>query len=409
MKTRFLLISTCLFISIKINAQVLGCTDPLANNYNANATKNNGTCTYNATTADVVTSSNLPSQLLETSGLTYWNNLLFTHNDNDDLKIYAIDTTNGSITNSYNLTGTANIDWEEISQDENYLYVGDFGNNSSGNRTNLKILRIEKTSILNNNLKIDTINFSYSNQTDFTATAANKTDFDCEAFIVTSDSIYLFTKQWNTNQTSLYALSKTPGSYKAQYKNSYDLQGLVTGATLLENKKLVVLCGYNTLLQPFTILLYDYESNNFFSGNKRKINLNLAFHQVEGIATNNGLKYFISNEFFSKSVVTVNQKLQTLNFYPYLSNYFGLTNTSATTELPNKAITIYPNPVKRTLNIDFKPNKINGNYLIINNIGKIVLEGNFNQNTNEINVESLQNGIYQLVINNQQTIKFIKE
>ncbi len=335
MKTRFLLISTCLIISIKINAQVLGCTDPLANNYNANATKNNGTCTYNATTADVVSSSNLPSQLLETSGLTFWNNLLFTHNDNDDLKIYAIDTTNGSITNSYNLTGTANIDWEEISQDENYLYVGDFGNNGSGNRTNLKILRIEKSSILNNNLKIDTINFS--------------------------------------------------------------------------NKKLVVLCGYNTLLQPFTILLYDYESSNFFSGNKRKINLNLAFHQVEGIATNNGLKYFISNEFFSKSVVTVNQKLQTLNFYPYLSNYLGLTNTGIKSELPNNAITIYPNPVKHTLNIDFKPNKTYGNYLIINNIGKVILEGNLNQNTNELNVESLQNGIYQLIINNHQTIKFIKE
>ncbi len=387
----------------------MGCTDPLANNYNANATKNNGTCTYNPTTADVISSNNLPSQLLETSGLTFWNNLLFTHNDNDDLKIYAIDTTNGSIINSYNLNGTANIDWEEISQDENYFYVGDFGNNSSGNRTNLKILRIYKSSILNNNLKIDTINFSYSNQTDFTATAANKTDFDCEAFVVTTDSIYLFTKQWNTNQTSLYALSKTPGTYKAQYKNSYDVQGLVTGATLLENKKLVVLCGYNTLLQPFTILLYDYESNNFFSGNKRKINLNLAFHQVEGIATNNGLKYFISNEFFSKSVVTVNQKLQTLNFYPYLSNYLGLTNTSTKNELPNNAIAVYPNPVKHTLNIDFKPNKINGNYLIINNIGKIVLEGNFNQNTNELNVASLQNGVYQLIINNHQTIKFIKE
>lgn len=409
MKTRFLLISACLFISININAQVFGCTDPLANNYNANATKNNGTCTYNATTVDVVSSSNLPLQLLETSGLTFWNNLLFTHNDNDDLKIYAIDTTNGSIINSYNLNGTANIDWEEISQDENYLYVGDFGNNSSGNRTNLKILRIEKSSILNNNLKIDTINFSYSNQTDFAATAANQTDFDCEAFIVTTDSIYLFTKQWNINQTSLYALSKIPGTYTAQFKNSYDVQGLVTGATLLENKKLLVLCGYTSLLQPFTILLYDYEANDFFSGNKRKINLNLAFHQVEGIATHNGLKYFISNEFFSKSVVTVNQKLQTLNFYPYLSNYLGLTNTSIKTELPNKAITIYPNPVKHTLSVDFQDNYNNYNYLIINNIGKVTLGGNLNHTTNQINVENLQNGIYQLVINNHVTIKFIKE
>ncbi len=121
------------------------------------------------------------------------------------------------------------------------------------------------------------------------------------------------------------------------------------------------------------------------------------------------MKYFISNEFFSKSVVTVNQKLQTLNFYPYLSNYLGLTNTGIKTELQNNAITIHPNPAKHTLNIDFEPNKTNDNYLIINNIGKIVLEGNFNQNTNEINVERLQNGIYQLVINNYQTIKFIKE
>jgi hypothetical protein len=90
MKTRFLLICAYLFVSIKIKAQVFGCTDPLANNYSANGTKNNGTCAYNATNADAVTSHNLPSQLLETSGLTYWNNLLFTHNDNDDLKFMPL-------------------------------------------------------------------------------------------------------------------------------------------------------------------------------------------------------------------------------------------------------------------------------------------------------------------------------
>jgi hypothetical protein len=92
-----------------------------------------------------------------------------------------------------------------------------------------------------------------------------------------------------------------------------------------------------------------------------------------------------------------------------LSNYLGLTNTSTKTELLNNAIAVYPNPVKHTLNIDFKPNKTNCSYLIINNIGKVILEGNLTQNTNELNVERLQNGVYQLVINNHQTIKFIKE
>ena len=87
----------------------------------------------------------------------------------------------------------------------------------------------------------------------------------------------------------------------------------------------------------------------------------------------------------------------------------GLTNTRIKSELQNNAIAIYPNPVKHILSIDFKYNNINCSYLIINNIGKVILEGNLNQNTNELNVESLQNGIYQLIINNYQTIKFIKE
>jgi hypothetical protein len=60
-----------------------------------------------------------------------------------------------------------NTDWEEISQDSSYIYVGDFGNNYQGNRTDLHILRIEKKSFLLNQPIIDTISFSYSNQTDF--------------------------------------------------------------------------------------------------------------------------------------------------------------------------------------------------------------------------------------------------
>jgi hypothetical protein len=100
-------------------------------------------------------------------------------------------------------------------------------------------------------LSVDTIWFTYSNQTDFTATSGNNTNFDCEAFIVSSDSIYLFTKQWLNQQSTIYVLPKIPGTYSAQLKATIPVNGLITGANYQEEKRLITLIGYSSLLQPF--------------------------------------------------------------------------------------------------------------------------------------------------------------
>ena len=291
-----------------ISAQDLGCTDPLAINFDSLATQNNGSCIYSAALVSVVSSWDLTETMIETSGLIIWDERTWTHNDDTDINIYAFDTTDVQNYQAYPLNGIVNNDWEEISQDNDYVYIGDFGNNANGNRTDLKILRIEKNSLIDDSLVIDTIHFSYSLQTDFSPTGSNNTDFDCEAFIVTTDSIYLFTKEWISQKSSIYRLPKQPGTYVAQYRDSYNVEGLITGATYFEDKKLVVLTGYSTLLQPFLFLLYDFQPFDFFSGNKRKITVDLPFHQVEGIATEDGLMYFISNENFSYSMVSVLQK-----------------------------------------------------------------------------------------------------
>ena len=296
-----------------------GCTDSKALNYDSSATYNNGTCIYNSASVTPTYSNDLSVTIQETSGLAKWNSYLYTHNDSGDKNIYALDTNNGNIVNTYPLGNVANVDWEEISQDNNYFYIGDFGNNANGNRTDLRILRIGKTSLINNTPVIDTIKFSYSNQVSFAPTGANNTDFDCEAFIVSSDSIFLFTKQWVSGKTSSYSLSKTPGTHVAHLKSTLDVQGLITGATYLENKRLIAFCGYSNTLQPFIYLLYDFNGTNFFSMNKRKININLPFHQVEGIATTNGLKYFISNEKFA--TLSINQKLHIIDLSTFLNSY----------------------------------------------------------------------------------------
>lgn len=310
-------------ISLSVKAQLSGCTDALAKNYNPAAILNDGSCVYENEKIAPVFSITLSDTLRETSGLVYFDNQLWTHNDDTDINIYAIDTI-GKITKAYPLKGLKNTDWEEISQDSAYFYIGNFGNNSTGIRKELQILRIEKMSLKANTPQIDTIAFTYSNQVDFTRSKANTTDFDCEALIVSKDSLYLFTKQWTSKKTALYALPKLPGNYTAQFKSELDVNGLITGATYLEDKKLVALCGYSKKLKPFLYLLYDFAKTDFFSGNKRKINLALPYHQVEGITTKNGSDYYIFNEHFRlKPIINTPQQLHLLDLSSFLHFYIN--------------------------------------------------------------------------------------
>ncbi len=124
-------ISSCL---ISCTAQVPGCTDPLANNYDPSATFNDGSCTYDPVSISLQSTSLLSDQISETSVLINWNGVLWTHNDNADTVIYGLDSMSGDIVQTYSLNGVRNIDWEEISQDDEYIYIGDFGNNSNGNQ-----------------------------------------------------------------------------------------------------------------------------------------------------------------------------------------------------------------------------------------------------------------------------------
>ncbi|MFV8366112.1 T9SS C-terminal target domain-containing protein [Flavobacterium sp. XS1P27] len=319
MKNTFLL--SLLFSIIPVQAQISGCTDPLSKNYNSLATINDGNCVYASAKIKPISSVKLNAILKETSSLTQSDSLFWTSNDNTDKTLYAINN-KGIIQNKIQLKNTTNTDWEEISQDSLYFYIGDFGNNASGNRKDLHILRIEKKSLSQNNPKIDTLSFSYSNQTNFIKTKSNTTNFDCEAFIVSGENIFLFTKQWKTKKTSVYIIPKIPGKHVAQLKESYDVDGLVTSATYLPNKKLLVLAGYSRFLSPFVYLFYDYNGSDFFSGNKRKINIALPLHQVEGIATQDGLHYYLTNENFSRRpIINIPQQLHQFDLSAFLTNY----------------------------------------------------------------------------------------
>jgi hypothetical protein len=396
---------------LKLNAQLTGCTDPLALNYNAAAQLNDGSCSYPTTSVNATNSLDLPASLQESSGLIYYNNAIWSHNDNSDLNLYQINPNDASQIAFQTILNGNNTDWEEIAQDPSYIYIGDFGNNSSGNRTDLHILRIAKNSLFTSALSVDTIWFTYSNQTDFTATGGNNTNFDCEAFIVSSDSIYLFTKQWLNQQSTIYVLPKIPGTYSAQLKASIPVNGLITGANYQEDKRLITLIGYSSLLQPFLYLLYDFQGTNFESGNKRKVGLNLPFHQTEGITSENGIHYYVSNEYFSNAFATTTQKLHTLNLSNFLQPYINSLTNHIETLNESYNLTLTPNPTNQSISIHSE-NLTFKTIVISTNFGKIVQQTSVNEaNELTLNVASLLPGSYFLsVISNKGILNrnFIK-
>lgn len=362
------LLTGAMMAAEKSQAQA-GCNDPYATNYNAAATSNDGSCIYAATSITPVVADTLSDTLRETSGMVYWNGWLWTHNDDTDPHLYAIDTTDGHIVKKVEILNVVNTDWEEISQDNDYFYLGDFGNNGNGNRQDLNILRIAKTALTGSQgtVTADKILFSYQDQTSFTPAGNNNTDFDCEAFIAGTDSLYLFTKQWVSHKTKIYALPKVPGTYSAVPKAEYNVGGLVTGATYIPGKKTVVLSGYSTFVQPFVCLLYDYQDNRFFSGNKRKITMSLPLHQTEAIATCNGLNFFLTNEAFAG----VPPKLLKISLEPYLARYYqslGVGNV-----LPGGAVSLYPNPATDAFVLNIRsPKEQPLTVTLINSAGQLI-------------------------------------
>lgn len=402
------LILIMLLPGASLSGQIRGCTDRLALNYNASATLNDGSCLYNPANIKPMASLPLQGVLEETSGLILWNDLLWTHNDNLDTNIYSLDTVRGTIVNTHPLANVENTDWEEISQDNEYVYIGDFGNNY-GNRKDLKILRISKSSLTSGSPVIDTIGFSYSSQTDFQPAEANQTDYDCEAFIVSDDSIYLFTKQWVSRGTSIYSLPKVPGQYLAKLKSGYDVKGLITGSVFIASKGIIVLTGYSRTLDPFFYLLYDFKGNDFFSGNKRKLEINLPSHQIEAIASSDGIKYYATNEHFSfPPLINVPQKIHIFNLSSYLGSFAGLKIPSPDDE---RNYILSPVPVHDQLKVRSLPVLVPSPFALINITGRIIMTGTLDSDESILDVSGLSPGAYFLKIGDQKShiYKLVKE
>lgn len=320
-----------------------GCTDPQAINYDNTATINDGTCNYPPTSYILTELAQLSDAIMETSGLVYFDQQLWTTNDaGNDNELYRIDTLTGAILQTALIVGAENFDWEDLAQDESHIYIGDFGNNI-GNRTNLRVYKINKSELPNNIVNSELIEFTFSDQTDFSPDNNNH-NYDCEAFFYHNDSLYLFSKNWVDMKTRMYTLSTSPGVQVAVLRDSLEAGGLITGATI-NNDGVVALLGY-TVSEGFMWLLSDYNGTNFFSGNKRRISFGsvLNISQIEGITFSEGGRGFISAENFS----VLSPKLHRFSTH----QWFELPTSLST--IHQQQFSVYPNPVSDYVYIKFE-------------------------------------------------------
>jgi hypothetical protein len=164
---------------------------------------------------------------------------------------------------------------------------------------------------------------------------------------------------------------------------------MVTGASIDKNSGNISLLAYidNELgiYNSFIYMLWDYSGHDFFSGNKRRIDIGsmFALGQTEGIALNSGHKGFITSEEIS-NIITIPPMLFSFDFYEYFTNdQAELLDHKIDAKSP-----IYPNPVKDKLY-----SKINGVYEIYGwPSGVKIKVGNYNGKGIDLNL--LARGMY---------------
>lgn len=239
----------------------------------------------------------LSDKVPETSGLAEFDGLYWTINDSGGKNaIYGFDKKTGKIKSIVEIQNATNRDWETITSDNDFFYIGDVGNNS-GTRRDLVIYKVKKSQIRADSeyARAEKITFSWSDQKYFVR-AGNSNPYDCEALLSFDDSLALFAKDWVSQNTRMYILPKTRGNYIARLDSKFEARGLITGADLSPDKKVVVLSGYYEFM-PFLWLFWNFDGKKFFEGEKLRVEYpDFYSAQTEGVLFSGNDSILVSAE-----------------------------------------------------------------------------------------------------------------
>lgn len=212
----------------------------------------------------------------ESSGLatgkrpgTFW-----THNDSGgkpELYLFGLD---GKLLDTKAVPDAKNIDWEDLTHDDNgNLYIGDFGNNAS-QRNVFDIYRFNPESHSS-----ERITFRY-----------RSTPPDCESFFYHQGSLYLFSKNWGKDKwVKMYRLPAQAGEHTVAAGDSIRINAQVTSAAISPDGKTFALLTYGK------VLLFE-TAGDTVDFSKPKGCFRFSRKQTEAIEFLNNTDMLITNE-----------------------------------------------------------------------------------------------------------------
>lgn len=184
----------------------------------------------------------LPKELNEISGLEKLNDsVLIAINDGGNSPDIFFINLNGEIIKKCRLSNALNVDWEDLTMDDQRnLYIADVGNNRNA-RKDLCILKVNADQAFqSDSIRSKKISLAYADQ-DQLPPPPESFKFDCEALFWMNDSLHLITKNrakkpkkkemktsgyfWDRFPED-YVVSNVPGSYLVN-KNSLNIQYLM--------------------------------------------------------------------------------------------------------------------------------------------------------------------------------------
>jgi hypothetical protein len=226
----------------------------------------------------IVRTTPLPNAINETSGLANYKGQLVTHNDSGGkARLFLFDTLGKNLSHR-TIEGAINKDWEDLTQDEDYFYIADTGNNF-GNRKDLRIFRVAPT---DSTFQLKgTTTIRYGEQKRFNK--RSKHPFDAEALANADTTLLLFSKNRAAFTTEVYCIPKVLGDYELYPSASVFVDALITGADYDSKEKLLLLVGYNFEGQQFfyTVPNFDVHTLSFAQMEKHLLPLKKA--QIEAV------------------------------------------------------------------------------------------------------------------------------
>ena len=201
------------------------------------------------------TLAKIPEVLTEISGMeNAANGAIWAINDSgNDPVVFQIDE-KGKVLRSVFIANATNVDWEEMTKDDDgNIYIGDFGNNRNA-RQDLKVYIVKELDLQKKDTaEAQIIEFAYEDQYAFPP-KVEKQNFDMEAMVYYKNRLILFSKNRTkpfTGYTNVYQLPNVPGKYVAAKIDSLNLgEGprelyQVTGASISPDGLRVLLLSYD--------------------------------------------------------------------------------------------------------------------------------------------------------------------